>query len=286
MRKDHILKTLLIIFCLLLPKILYASPEEKKINELNSIIIKLESTLEEACRDADNNNFIDKNNYKIHRESNNFPDIIISITRENFNQDLEKGLSLLEKYTNMKKSLISKQNKKPKQKKQKKTPARPEDAMRNAERKTSRKDKSRPASSIQVVNIFEDYEKEIKAKQSQADKMAEADMLRINEERRIAEAELKAKEEAEQKVQEQNRRWQNELNDQAEKAAQEALEWKRKYGFGAFVKNIFRTAISGTVSSLTGGIATSLGAGYADILIKKKFPEFTPSGKFDKETNQ
>lgn len=282
MKTGSLLKAGLVIIFLAVFSAGHSDPAPEKLNEVNGIIKKLESSLEEACQLADQGKLTEPKKYQIHPASENFPEISLTITKENFNQDLEKGLALLDRYTKERQTLVPvKENKKGK----KKRTLTPEEAMRSSEQKTASRDQSPAVENIQVVNIFEDYESEIKNKQAQADKMAEADMMRVNEERRMAEAEIKAKEEAERKIQEQNRQWQNELDAQAEKAAQEALAWKRKYGAGAFFKNIFRTAVSGTVSSLTGGLASSIGAGYADIVIRRKFPEFKPSGKFDKDTN-
>jgi len=257
----------------------------KQVEEIDSLIKKMESNIEKVCILADNKQLTKPLSYTFAEQSKWLQPIQLTFSKESFDQDLNNAFETIERQSDLRDSLneeINSTRKKEKKKKRKKISS-PEDAMRQAEEKTEGLNDSQMPANFTGFNIFEDYEIEHKRKIIERDKMAEADIIRVNQERRMAEMEIQAKEEYEQKIQQQNRRWQQELDDQAEKSAQEAAKWKREHSFGNFVKGLFRTTLSVGVSSLTGGFAGSVGAGAADLLTRKMFPQFKPSGEYDKE---
>ncbi len=257
---------------------------KKQIKEIDSLIQKIESNIEDVCILADNNQLATPVSYNFAEQSKWLQPIKLNFSITSFDDDLNHAFEIIEKHSDLKNTLNKKvnsiKNRKPVKKR---TISSPEDAMRHAEEKTSDLDNSEMSSDFTGFNMFENYESEHKRKIIERDKMAEADIVRVNQERKMAEMEIQAKEEYDQKIQQQNRRWQQELDDQAEKSSQEAARWKRERGFGNFVKGLFRTTLSLGVSSLTGGFAGSVGAGAADLLSRKLFPKFKPTGEYDKE---
>jgi len=257
---------------------------KKQVKEIDSLIQKIESNIEDVCILADKKQLTNPVSYNFAEQSKWLQPIKLNFSITSFDDDLNHAFEIIEKHSDLKNTLNKKidsiKNRKPVKKR---TISSPEDAMRRAEEKTGGLDNSEMSSDFTGFNMFENYESEHKRKIIERDKMAEADIVRVNEERRMAEMEIQAKEEYDQKIQQQNRRWQQELDDQAEKSAQEAARWKRERGFGNFVKGLFRTTLSLGVSSLTGGFAGSVGAGAADLLSRKLFPKFKPTGEYDKE---
>ena len=69
------------------------------------------------------------------------------------------------------------------------------------------------------------------------------------------------------------------------KTAAEEEAWRREHSAGAFFKNLAKTAVGGTVSAFTGGIAQSVGSGMADMILRKRFDGFKPSGEYDRRYN-
>ncbi|MDD4871703.1 MAG: hypothetical protein PHR77_14185 [Kiritimatiellae bacterium] len=258
--------------------------DRQKLEIVGDLIDDVESTVKNICRDADAGKFKSGHSKSFGGKYDWLPAATLSFSKSTFEEDMDKAVAYIDKLENIRRDLQAMTSKEEKAGRNKGPVSRkisPEDALMKAESRTGNSGtvEINPESTF---NVLDSYSGDRKSRQAEKDRMAEADMKRVIEERRLAEAEKRVKEEAERKTMEQNARWQAELDSQAVKTAQEEEAWKREHSAGAFFKNLARTTVGGTVSALTGGLAQSIGSGVADLILRKRFDGFRPSGEYDR----
>lgn len=258
--------------------------DRQKLEIVGKLIGDVESAVKDICRDADAGKFKSGYSKSFGGKYDWLPGATLSFSRATFEGDLDKAVAYIDKLEDIRRDLqaiVSRDTGRDKVRGSSSSGASPEDALMRAE---SRAGDSGAAevNPDTAFNVLDSYSGDRKARQAEKDRMAEADMRRVIEERRLADAEKRGKEEADRKTMEQNARWQSELDAQAIKTAQEEEAWRREHSAGAFFKNLARTAVGGTISAFTGGIAQSVGSGVADMVLKKRFDGFRPSGEYDR----
>lgn len=260
----------------------------RKVEIACTVIQDVESAVKAVCRDADAGKLKDGYSRSFGGKYEWLPAAKLSFSKSSFESDLDAAVSYIDKLENIRRdlqALASKAEKSGRGKNAASAKASPEDALMKAESRTADHGAAEVGAEV-AFNVLDSYSGDRKARQAEKDRMAEVDMKRVGEERRLAESEKRVKEDAERKTMEQNARWQAELDSQAIKTAEQEEAWRREHSAGAFFKNLAKTAVGGTVSALTGGIAQSVGSGVADLILRKRFDGFKPSGEYDRRYNE
>jgi len=249
-----------------------------KLAAVKSCIRDLETALSRICRDADAGVLKQTVTLKPAQNEAWLGQDLLTFSMGTLNRDLDKAVTLLERYKTVKLDLEKEVAKAAS------GGARPakagtlEDRIRDAETATENRAGAPAPAPDTAFNALDDFAASHKQKVADKDEAAEADMRRVAEERRAAVEESRAHSEIARKVQEQNAKWQQELDTLAQKEADAEEAWRREHGAGAFAKGLFRTVVGGAITSLTGGFASGVGTTMADRLIGKTFPTPPPGG--------
>lgn len=200
----------------------------------------------------------------------------VTLAPESFDQDLNKVVAMMDRLDRIRAELQRAANGGP--------ALTPDQRLRMNEGRTPETARN-PAGAAPSFNVLEEFDADRKRRQAARDEAAEADVRRVAEERRIAEAEHEVEVEKQRRIAEINRRWQEELDAQTEKDVAEAEAWQREHSAGAIFRKLTRTVVGGAVTSFTGGFAQGIGSGAADYVIRKRFPDFRPTGEYEKNND-
>lgn len=260
--------------------------ESGKIEIVGKLIQDVEGTVRAICRDADAGKFSGGKAKSFGGNYDWLPTATLSFEKGSFEKDVDAAVAYLDKLETLRRNIqaAAKDNTRSGGAQAASRGASPEDALMRAESAVADPSAGEGSEDI-TFSVLDSYSGDRKAKQAEKDRMAELDMKRVAEERRLAEMENQSVEDAKRRTIEQNARWQGELDLQATKTAAEEEAWRRAHSAGAFFKNLARTAVGGTVSAFTGGIAQSVGSGMADVILRKRFDGFRPSGEYDRRYN-
>ena len=259
-----------------------AEAPSPSIDPLQSRIREIETAVADICARADRGQLAETARIRLPAIGDRIPAVNLSFSPNTLDRDLDAAVTAIDQ---LERRLVDAQ-------KQARTPAPPTPDNRplTVEERLRRAESGLPQNQGPVrdpaFDLFGAYDETRRERNTRRDAQAEADMARVAEERSQAEALRTARAEAAQQIQDQNRQWQEELDNQAVKHAEAEAQWKREHSAGAFVRNALRTVVGGAVSSFGSGFASSVGAGLADKVIRDKYPDFKPRGKYDKDTDK
>ncbi|MBN1268226.1 MAG: hypothetical protein JXB04_01445 [Kiritimatiellae bacterium] len=231
----------------------------------------LTGSIENACRKARAGELTEPMTVTAPAVGHLLPASTLTFSQETFDQDLEQALDLLDRYAAVRAGRFEQVREQS-----------PEEQLREMEEGFVEVDEDR-LEAAESFSAFEAYAEGHKARQAERDRAAEDDMRRVTEERRLAQERKAVQDAARRKTQDLNRTWQEEMDAQATREAEAEAAWRREHSAGAFMKKFAWTLAGSTVTSFAGGFAHSVGAGYADYVIRKKYPDLSATGRYEKD---
>jgi hypothetical protein len=278
MKTNHIMLAAAVLIGIGMLTASAANDSKAQLMELDEAVGRIQAQVRRICEDADSGKLTKEVKLTFGGKSGWLKEETLTFGARTLDRDLDRALDLLEKYEKMRAEIVAESRGR------KSAPGKAvtlEERMRQAESETASGsgDTFRPGAP--AFSVLDDFSEGHKARQAEKDRMAEADMMRVAEERKLAEQEKNIEKEKKRQIDEQNRRWQAQLDAEATKDAEQAAEWKRTHGAGAFVKGLVRTVVGGTVTAFTGGVARGVGSGFADAVIRDRFPEYAPHDRHE-----
>ncbi len=227
----------------------------------------LRESIEKVCSNARAGRLTSVVNRKVPAVGNLLPEATLTFSAESFDGDLDRALNVLGKYADAQAGRFERLDSKAL-----------EQELREVEQGVAGADRARQGSTGSF-NLFYNYVAGHKRRQAEWDHKADEDVRVVVEKRRQGQERQAIEDEARRKSQAVNRRWQEEMDAHAMREVEAELAWCRQHSADAFMKEFVWTIAAGAVTSFAGGFAHSVGAGYADYLIRRQFPYLDTTGR-------
>ena len=232
-------------------------------------VAEFTAQIETICRNAQQGTLTEPARVTAPAAGNLLQAATLTFSLETFDRDLDKALDLLDQYAALNAERFHELDDRS-----------AEDRLKTAEAEMGEPDPIRPEAA-ESFSLFDEYSRTHKERQAERDRRAEDDMRRTTEERRLAQERAAIDASTRRRMQDLNRQWQEEMDAQATREAEAEAAWRREHSAGAFMKKLAWTLAGSTLTSFTGGFAHSMGAGYADYVIRKRFPDYAPTGRYE-----
>lgn len=238
---------------------------------LDAAIQQFTAQVEAACRAAQESRLAAPRQVAAPAVGDLLPAATLDFSRETFDGDLDRALARLDQYEALRQGRFDEIEDRA-----------TEDRLRAMETGLGAEKPARPEAA-EAFCLLESFSQDRAARQTERDREAEEDIRRVAEERRLAEERASIETDARRRTQDLNRQWQEEMDAQTTREVEAEAAWRHEHSAGAFMKNMAWTLAGTTLTSFTGGFAYSLSAGYTDYLIRKRFPDFSPDGRYEKD---
>ncbi len=212
------------------------------------------------------------------------PMLTIRISKENFENDMEKLWAIYYRLVAERKELMA--AKKPTAEKVVKKVVKKKsrlDAMREEEEKTTAFSPEPKGKAPIEYDLYQDYQTSRQERISSENQAAEADIRAVISERQTVQREERQRLSRKGQLQAQASMWQSELDKQASGSARVAAAWDEEHSVGGYARRFLGTVIQTTVGSFTGGLFGTVGSNAANKAVNQLFPNYSnnrPSSSF------